>query len=175
MDRASKEAFVTDFNEKLGRASLAVVTDFRGIDVNSMVQFRKSVAGLEGAEYKVVKNRLALRALEGTDFEGLGELLEGPNGILISYGDVVEAAKKLTEFMEDNEDMELKGGALDGSLLSPDQVKALADLPSKEVLQSMLLGVLQAPSRNFVSLLANANRQIVNVLAAYRDKLEESA
>ena len=175
MDRASKEAFVADFNEKLGRASLAVVTDFRGIDVNSMVQFRKSVAGLEGAEYKVVKNRLALRAMEGTDFEGLGELLEGPNGILLSYGDVVEAAKKLTEFMEDNEDMELKGGALDGSMLSPDQVKALADLPSKEVLQSMLLGVLQAPSRNFVSLLANANRQIVNVLAAYRDKLEESA
>lgn len=175
MDRASKEAFVADFNEKLGRASLAVVTDFRGIDVNSMVQFRKSVAGVDGAEYKVVKNRLALRALEGTDFEGLGELLEGPNGILISYGDVVEAAKKLTEFMDDNEDMELKGGALDGSMLSPDQVKALADLPSKEVLQSMLLGVLQAPSRNFVSLLANANRQIVNVLAAYRDKLEESA
>ena len=71
--------------------------------------------------------------------------------------------------------MELKGGALDGSVLSAEQVKALADLPSKEVLQSMLLGVLQAPSRNFVSLLANANRQIVNVLAAYRDKLEESA
>ena len=175
MDRTSKEAFVADFNEKLGRASLAVVTDYRGIDVNSMVAFRKAVAGVEGAEYKVVKNRLARRAMEGTSFEALTELLEGPNGVLLSYGDVVEAAKALTEFMDDHEDMELKGGALDGSVLSAEQVKALADLPSKEVLQSMLLGVLQAPSRNFVSLLANANRQIVNVLAAYRDKLEESA
>ena len=130
MDRASKEAFVADFNEKLGRASLAVVTDYRGIDVNSMVSFRKAVAGIDGAEYKVVKNRLARRALEGTSFEALAELLEGPNGVLLSYGDVVEAAKALTEFMEDNEDMELKGGALDGSVLSADQVKALADLPS---------------------------------------------
>ena len=175
MDRASKEAFVAEFNEKLSRAQLAIVTDYRGIDVNTMVGFRKSLANIDGAEYTVVKNRLARRAIEGTDFEGLLDLLDGPNGVLLSYGDVVEAAKTLTEFMEDNEEMELKGAALDGALISKAQVEALAELPSKEVLQSMLLGVLQAPSRNFVSLLANANRQIVNVLAAYRDKLEESA
>jgi len=88
---------------------------------------------------------------------------------------VVEAAKTLTEFMKDNENMEVKGASLDGAMISGAQIEALADLPSKEVLQAMLLGVLQAPSRNFVSLLANANRQIVNVLSAYRDKLEESA
>jgi len=174
MDRAKKEAFVAEFNEKLSRSQLAIITDYRGIDVNSMVEFRKSLAQVEGAEYKVVKNRLARRAIEGTDFEGLLEFLDGPNGVLLSYGDVVEAAKTLTEFMKDNEDMELKGAALDGAMLSNDQVKALAELPSKQVLQAMLLGVLQAPSRNFVSLLANANRQIINVLAAYRDKLEES-
>ena len=174
MDRASKEAFVTEFNEKLGRAQLAIVTDYRGIDVNSMVEFRKSLAGVEGAEYKVVKNRLARRAIEGTNFEGLLEFLEGPNGVLLSYGDVVEAAKTLTEFMKDHEDMEVKGAALDGAMLSEAQIKALAKLPSKAVLQSMLLGVLQAPSRNLVSLLANTNRQIINVLAAYRDKLEDS-
>jgi large subunit ribosomal protein L10 len=175
MDRTSKEAFVAEFNEKLNRAQLAIVTDFRGIDVNSMVEFRKSLTQVEGAEYKVVKNRLARRALEGTDFEGLSEFLDGPNGLLLSYGDVVEAAKALTEFMKDHEDMEVKGASLDGAMITEAQIEALADLPSKEVLQAMLLGVLQAPSRNFVSLLANANRQIVNVLSAYRDKLEESA
>ena len=124
---------------------------------------------------EAAKNRLARRAIEGTDFGGLTEFLDGPNGVLLSYGDVVEAAKTLTEFMKDNENMEVKGASLDGAMISGAQIEALADLPPKEVLQAMLLGVLQAPSRNFVSLLANANRQIVNVLSAYRDKLEESA
>jgi len=174
MDRASKEAFVADFNKKLSDAQLAVVTDYRGIDANSMVEFRKAVTAVGGVEYRVVKNRLAKRAIEGTDFEGLVDFFDGPNGILLGFEDVVEACKVLTEFAKEHEDMEVKGGALDGNPLSAAQVKALASLPPKEVLQAMFLGVLQAPSRNFVSLLANANRQIVNVLSAYRDQLEES-
>jgi len=174
MDRASKEAFVTEFNEKLGRAQLAVITDFRGIGVNEMVKFRKSLSEHEGVEYRVVKNRLAKLAIEGTPFDGLIDFLEGPNGVLLGFDDAVEACKALADFAKENEAMEVKGGVLDGDVISAAQVKAMADLPSKEVLQATLLGVLQAPSRNFVSLLANSNRQIVNVLSAYRDKLEES-
>ena len=86
---------------------------------------------------------------------------------------MVEAAKVITEFAKDNEQLELKGGVLDGKPLTAEQLSALADLPSKEVLQAMLLGVLQAPSRNLVSLLANVNRQLLNVLVAYKDSKEE--
>ncbi len=173
MDRAAKEAFVQDFSDRLSRAQLAVVTDFRGLDVPRMTEFRKKVAAVEGTEFQVVKNRLIKRALEGTEFASLIDHFTGTNAVLLGYADVVEAAKVLTEFAKDNKEMELKGGAMDGAPLSPDQVKALADLPPKEVLQAQLLGVLQGPSRNLVSVLANVNRQILNVLSAYQAKLED--
>jgi len=173
MDRAAKEAFVSDFAEKLSRTRLAIFADYRGLDANTTVQFRKSLAASEGGvEFRVVKNSLVSRAVEGTPFELVREHLNGPNAVILGYGDVVEAAKLSTEFVEDHEEMELKFGILDGQEISVAQLESLAELPSKEVLQAMLLGVLQGPSRNLVTLLANCNRQLVNVLAAYRDKLE---
>ena len=173
MNRAAKEAFVSDFAEKLTRTRLAIFADYRGLDANTTVQFRKKLAASEdGVEFRVVKNSLVNRAVEGTPFELVREHLQGPNAVILGYGDVVETAKLSTEFVKDNEEMELKLGILDGKELSVAQLEALSELPSKEVLQAMLLGVLQGPSRNLVSLLANCNRQVVNVLAAYRDKLE---
>jgi large subunit ribosomal protein L10 len=173
MDRAAKEAFVTDFAEKLSRTRLAILADYRGLDANTIVQFRKGLAASEGGvEFRVIKNSLVSRAIEGTSFELVREHLSGPNAVILGYGDIVEAAKLTTDFVKDNEEIELKFGVLDGKELSVEQLTALADLPAKEVLQAMLLGVLQAPSRNLVSLLANCNRQLVNVLSAYKDKLE---
>lgn len=173
MERNVKESLVAEFSEKLGRAKLAIVTDYRGTDVNTLVEFRKKLARENiGAEYRVVKNTLLRRAITGTAFEALGDHLTGTNAVLLSYEDIVLAAKKMKEFAKENEKVSVKGGAMEGKGLASSQVEALADLPSKEVLQAMLLGVLQAPSRNLVSLLANANRQILNVLDAYRRKLE---
>jgi large subunit ribosomal protein L10 len=174
MDRSSKTEFVQTFNEKVSRARLAIVADYQGIDVNTLTAFRKQLS-TEDAEFAVVKNRLMMRAVEGTTFESITEFLSGPNAVLLGFEGVVEAAKVLTEFAKKNEALELKGGVLDGKPVNVDQIKALADLPSKEVLQAMLLGVLQGPSRNLVSLLANCNRQLLNVLVAYKDKLEEDA
>ncbi len=174
MDRSSKSEFVQTFNEKVGRARLAIVADYQGIDVNTLTEFRKQLAS-DDVDFAVVKNRLVKRAVEGTSFEALTEFLTGPNAVLLGFEGVVEAAKALTDFAKLNQKMEVKGGVLDGKTVSAAQIKALADLPSKEVLQAMLLGVLQAPARNLVSLLANCNRQLLNVLVAYKEKLEESA
>ena len=171
MDRAAKEAFVTSFSEKLERARIAIVTDFRGLDVNTTVDFRKSLS--ENTEFRVVKNSLARRALKGTAYEGLIEHFVGTNAVVLGYDDVVESTKAATEFAEDNEQLAFKAGVLDGRVLGVDELKALAELPSKDVLQAMLLGVREGPSRNLVSLLANCNRQLVNVLTAYQQKLEE--
>ena len=172
MDRTGKEEFVTSFGEKLTRARLGVVADYKGLDVKALTEFRKRLAS-EDADFHIVKNRLVKRAIADTDFASIEQFLTGPNAVLLGFEAVVEAAKAITEFAKDNEDLELKGGVLDGKPLTNDQLRALAELPSKEVLQAMLLGVLQAPSRNLVSLLANVNRQLLNVLVAYKDKLEE--
>jgi large subunit ribosomal protein L10 len=169
MDRTGKEEFVSSFSEKLTRARLGVVADYKGLDVKTLTEFRKLLAN-EDAEFQIVKNRLVKRAIADTSFEPIDQFLTGPNAMLLGFDAVVEAAKVITEFAKANEQLELKGGVLDGKALTPDQLKALADLPSKEVLQAMLLGVLQAPARNLVSLLANVNRQLLNVLVAYRDK-----
>jgi large subunit ribosomal protein L10 len=172
MDRASKEAFVADFQEKLGRAQVAVVADFRGLDVDRMTEFRKALAAVPGTEFRIVKNRLAKLAVAETAFSQLDEFFTGPNAVLLGFEDAVEAAKVLTDFARDNAELAVKGGAMEGNLLSAADVKALANLPPKEVLQSQLLGVLQGPMRNLVSVLANVNRSLLNVVSAYKDKLE---
>ena len=174
MKRTQKTEFIDTFTEKLSRAKLAVVADYRGLTVNTLVDFRKKLTTLPDTEFTVIKNTLFKRAVDGTDFADLGEHMTGTNAVLLGYDDIVTSAKALRDFGKDHPNhLVVKGGAMDGKALSPEQVKALSDLPSKEILQAMLLGVLQAPARNLVSLLANVNRQIVNVLSAYRDKLEE--
>ncbi len=174
MERSQKAEFIQEFSDKLSRAKLAIVTDYKGVDVNTLVEFRKGLTKTSGTEFRVVKNTLALRALEGTEFADLGEHLTGTNAMLLGFEDVVESAKAISEFAKANKDfIALKGGSMEGKPLTAEQIKALAELPTKEVMQAMLLGVLNAPARNFVSLLANVNRQIVNVLSAYKDKLEE--
>ena len=172
MDRTSKEQFVESFSEKVSRARLGVVADYKGLDVKALTEFRKRLAN-EDAEFAVVKNRLAKRAIADTDFESISEFLTGPNAVLLGFDAVVEAAKAITEFAKDHDALELKGGVLDGKALTNEQLAALAELPSKEVLQAMLLGVLNAPARNLVSLLANVNRQLLNVLVAYKDSKTE--
>jgi large subunit ribosomal protein L10 len=174
MNRTEKTEFIDTFTEKLTRAKLAVLTDYRGLDVNTLVEFRKKLTTGPATEFTVVKNTLFKRVIDGTQFEGLGEHLTGTNAVLLGYDDVVESAKALRDFAKSFEDkVVVKAGAMEGKALTADQVKALSDLPPKEVLQAMLLGVLNAPAQNLVSVLANANRQILNVLVAYRDKLED--
>ena len=138
-----------------------------------MVEFRKKVRAVEGAEFQVVKNRLMKLALADTSFSSLESYFDGTNAVLLGYADVVEAAKVITEFAKDNDKLALKGGSMQGKPLTNAEIAALADLPPKQVLQAQLLGVLQAPSRNLVSVLANVNRQILNVLSAYKAKLED--
>ena len=174
MDKTNKAEFVQSFAARVNSSRLAVVADYQGINVKALTEFRKKLTTQDG-EFQIVKNKLAALALAGTKFEKLSEFLKGPTAILLGQEDVVEAAKAITAFAKSNDKLSVKGAVLDGKSLTNDQLIALADLPSKEILQSMLLSVLQAPSRNLVSLLANVNRQILNVLVAYKDKLEESA
>lgn len=174
MEKTQKVAFVDAFTEKARTAKLMIVTDHTGMTANTMTELRKQVAKVGETEFHIVKNTLARRAVAGSEIEGATAFLKGPSSVLMTTGDVVQAAKVLKQFRKDHKDaLPIKGGVVDGKVVTVEQIKALADLPSKEVMQSMLLSVLNGPSRNLVSVLANVNRSILNVLTAYKNKLEE--
>lgn len=144
----AKKAVVTEIADKLQAASSVVVVDYRGLTVSQVTELRKQLREA-GVDFKVYKNSMARRATEVAGLGGLNEHLTGPNAIAFSNEDVVAPAKILNEFAKKNEALEIKAGVIEGAIASVDDVKALADLPSREGLLSMLLSVLQAPVRNF--------------------------
>lgn len=144
----AKKAVVSEIAEKLQQAASVVVVDYRGLSVAQVTELRKQLREA-GVEFKVYKNSMARRATEAAGLEGLNEHLTGPNAIAFSTEDVIAPAKILNDFAKGNEQLEIKAGVIEGAIASAEDVKALASLPSREGLLSMLLSVLQAPVRNF--------------------------
>jgi len=169
LNRDNKEQLVSELAAKLAKTKATFLADYRGLTVEQVNTLRTQLRGA-GAEYRVVKNTLLRLASRGTSSECLDPMLEGPTAIAIAPGDPVAVAKVLADFAKANAKFELKGGALDGKALSVNDVKALSDLPSREVLLARLLGSLNAPATNFVGVLAAVPRSFVQVLAAVKDK-----
>lgn len=150
MSRAieAKKVRVEEITEKFQTAATAVVVDYRGLSVSQVTELRKQLREA-GVEFKVYKNTMTRRAVEVAGLEGLNESLTGPNAIAFSTEDVVAPAKIINDFAKKNEHLEIKAGVIEGAIATADDIKALAELPSREGLLSMLLSVLQAPMRNF--------------------------
>jgi large subunit ribosomal protein L10 len=144
----AKQAVVGEITDKLKAAASVVVVDYRGLNVGQVTELRKQLRDA-GIDFKVYKNSMSRRAAEAAGLEGLNEHLTGPNAIAFSNEDVVAPAKILNDFAKKNEKLEIKAGVIEGVVASEEDVKALAELPSREGLLSMLLSVLQAPMRNF--------------------------
>ena len=144
----TKKVQVQEIAEKFTAAGSIVVVDYRGLTVAQVTELRKQLREA-GVEFKVYKNTLTRRAAETAGLEGINEFLTGPNAIAFSNEDVVAPAKIINEFAKKNEALEIKAGIIEGTVASVEDVKALAELPSREGLLSMLLSVLQAPVRNF--------------------------
>ncbi|MGE7675185.1 50S ribosomal protein L10 [Lysinibacillus sp. NPDC094403] len=144
----NKQAQVQEITEKFQNAASVVVVDYRGLNVAQVTELRKQLREA-GVEFKVYKNTLTRRATEAVGLEGINDVLVGPNAIAFSKEDVVAPAKIINEFAKKNEALEIKAGIIEGTISSVEDVKALAELPSREGLLSMLLSVLQAPVRNF--------------------------
>jgi large subunit ribosomal protein L10 len=145
---AEKQLAVSEVTEKLKNSKCTIVTDYRGLNVSQVTQLRKSLREA-GVEFTVLKNSLTRRATANAELTELDQYLTGPTAIAFSTGDIVAPAKILTEFAKKNDKMSVKAGVVEGRVVGNDQIKALAELPSKEGLLSMLLSVLQAPVRNF--------------------------
>jgi large subunit ribosomal protein L10 len=150
--REGKAAVVDAVREKLDGSDAAVVTEYRGLTVGEMASLRRALRAA-GGDYKVFKNTLVRRAVEGSGHEAMTGLLEGPTAIAFVHGDVSAVAKALRDFARTAPALIVKGGVLDGALLDARELAALADLPSREVLLSMFAGALAAPMRSMANLL----------------------
>lgn len=144
----AKKSVVTEITDKLNAAATVVVVDYRGLSVGQLTELRKNLRE-QGIEFKVYKNSMSRRASEIAGLEGLNEHFTGPNAIAFSNEDVVAPAKILNDFAKANDQLEIKAGVIEGEIATAEEVKALAELPSRDGLLSMLLSVLQAPMRNF--------------------------
>ncbi|EUJ33841.1 50S ribosomal protein L10 [Listeria floridensis FSL S10-1187] len=143
----AKKSTVDEITAKLTDSASTIIVDYRGLNVSDVTELRKQLREA-GIDFKVYKNTMVRRAVEAKGFEGLEEVLTGPNAIAFSNDDVVAPAKILNDFAKDHEALEIKAGIIEGQVSSIDEVKALATLPSREGLLSMLCNVLQAPVRN---------------------------
>ncbi|AST94032.1 50S ribosomal protein L10 [Sutcliffiella cohnii] len=142
-----KKQVVDEIAAKLRESVSTVVVDYRGLNVAEVTELRKQLRDA-GIDFKVYKNTLTRRAAEAAELAGLNDALTGPNAIAFSKEDVVAPAKILNDFAKKHEALEIKAGVIEGNVATLEEVKALAELPSREGLLSMLLSVLQAPIRN---------------------------
>ena len=170
MDRAQKQKTVETLHRALAETVCVVVTHQTGLSVAEATQLRQQVRNA-GASFKVTKNRLARRALEGTEFAGLSALFTGPTAIAYS-ADPVAAAKVIVEFANRNTKLSIVGGGLAGRELDAAAVKDLALLPSLDELRGRIVGLLQAPAARIARLLQAPGGQIARVLAAHAEAAE---
>ncbi|HLY44723.1 MAG TPA: 50S ribosomal protein L10 [Stellaceae bacterium] len=167
MDRAQKLQLTTSLHEDLSDTVCVVITHQTGLTVAEVTQLRRQMRSA-GARYRVTKNRLMRRALEGTAFAGLAPLFTGPTAIAFSQ-DPVAAAKAAVEYANRNTKLTIVGGGLSGQLLDAAAVRALATLPSLDELRSKIIGLLNAPATKLAVLLQTPGGQLARVLAAYAE------
>lgn len=166
-----KKALVEDLHVRLEKASIIILTDYKGLKVENINELRRKLKEV-GAEYQVVKNTVLRRASENTDAAVASDYYKGPTAVVVGYDDPVAPAKVLSEFTKDNDKMEIKIGALNGSLLTVERIAALAKLPSREVMLSQLLSVMVAVPTSLVRVLNAVPGKLVNVLNAIKEKKE---
>lgn len=171
MLRQQKEHVVQSVAQQMSAAKATIVTEYRGLNVDQMTELRDKIREAQGS-YRVVKNRLAKRALSEAPQDGVEELLVGPTGIATADADPVELAKALVDFAKDFEAFVIKGGNVEGKAIDTAGLEALAKLPSREALLSMLLSVMSAPARDMASVLAAVPRGLVTALKAIADTKE---
>lgn len=174
MNRSTKEQVVAELHKRLKDVKLAVLADYSGITVKDLTGLRNELRKAE-SEFRVVKNNLLSIALKDTVFLPLDDYLKGPKALVMNFGDVVEPTKILVEFAKKNEKLEIEAGMLEGDLLNKDQIKTLAELPSREVLLGKLLSLLVGVQTQLVTVLSGVPRGFVQVLEAHRQNKEKEA
>ncbi|MBR5613972.1 MAG: 50S ribosomal protein L10 [Clostridia bacterium] len=155
----NKKAVVAELTERLKNAQAGVLADYRGLTVAQDTELRNKLREA-GVEYTIVKNTLTRFAANEVGLEGLDPVLHGPTALATSDSDVVAPAKVLVEFAKANEQLEIKGGFVDGKVIDVNEVKVYASIPNKETLIAKMLGSLQAPIGSLVRTLDAIAKQM---------------
>jgi large subunit ribosomal protein L7/L12 len=177
MKKDEKAAVVAELNEKFSRAKVAILTECSGLPVNQITELRKQLRGAK-SEYKVLKNTIAARAVEGTSLVDVKTHFQGPLALIIGYEDPVLPTKILRDFIQAEkreEKVKIRIGVLEGKLLQPSQLSAVASLPARAVLLSILLSGLLGPIRGLVVVLSALLRELMGVLHAIQEKRKGEA
>jgi len=162
--KAYKSNKIEQIKEKLQKAQVAVVTEYRGLTVEQITGLRREFQK-EGGDYMVTKNTLAKIAVKGTEFEVLTEVLKGPIALAFGFKDQVSPAKIMANFIKTVKKGEIIGAALDGKLFSAEEAKALATLPSREELYAKMLGCIKSPASG----IANSTNAVITSLVRAMD------
>lgn len=174
MRKEQKSAVVERLAERLKRASIALVSEYRGMTVAETTEVRRKLRAAR-SELKVAKNTLIRRAIKDTPFAALNDKLGGPVGLIIGSEDPVQTAKTVVSFRELGEKFKLRGGVLDGRAIEAEEVQALAALPPREVLLGQLLALLQAPATRLVRLLNEPGSLLARLIDATGKKHGQGA
>jgi large subunit ribosomal protein L10 len=173
VNREEKAAVVTALHERLTNASVTLVTTNLGMTVEQSNALRRTLRAV-GGEYKVAKHTLVRLALSDTRFAKLDAFLEGPRSLVFGYSDPVRVTKTLVDFAENNNKLQIDGGALEGQLLPAEQVKALAKMPPIESLRARIVRQATLPGSRVVSSATAPARRLAGAVAALVKKLEGS-
>ena len=167
-----KEAIVAEVNETATLALSAVMADYRGGPVDSMTTLRQQARDA-GVHVRVIRNTLAKRAFQGTEFECLSDALLGPNILAFSIEDPGAGARIFKEFAKENESFEIKALSVGGKVLPPDQIDVLAKLPTRDQAISILMSVMQAPVTKLAKALNDVPGRVTRLIAAVRDQKQQ--
>ena len=167
--KAFKSEKISQMKEKIEKAKVAIVTDYKGLSVEEITKLRRLIQK-EDADYMVTKNTLAKIAIKGTEYEVLADSLTGPVAIAFGFDDQVAPAKVLAKFMKETKKGEILAAAMDGKLLSASEAKALATLPSKQEIYAKMLGCINSPASGIANSINAVMSQLTRTMAAVRDQ-----
>jgi len=170
MPTPQKATEIAELTDRFERAQLAVIADYRGLSVTQLQDFRGKIRGFD-AEFRVAKNTLTRIASENAGVEGLAAQLEGPTAILFAYGDVVAPAKALGDFARTSRILTVRAGVMNGQVLTPQDVEAIATLPPREELLGKLVGLLVSPIARTVGVLSGPSRSLAYLLNSRSESL----
>jgi large subunit ribosomal protein L10 len=174
MKKEEKTALVEELAQSLNRASIAIISEYKGIKAGESDGLRRRLRSAQG-EFRVAKNTLVRLAIKNTKFEALEPNLGGAVGLVLSYADPVEMAKTINSLRDLGERFKVRGGVLDGKPITAAEIAALAALPPREVILAQLLGLLQAPATRLARLLNEPGSALARLLEAAGKKQSESA
>ena len=167
--KAFKAEKISQMKEKIEKAKVAIVTDYKGLSVEEITKLRREIQKEDG-DYMVTKNTLAKIAIKGTEYEVLADALTGPVAIAFGFDDQVAPAKAIAKFIKESKKGEILAAAMDGKLLSAAEAKALATLPSKQEIYAKMLGCINSPASGIANSINAVMSSLTRAMAAVRDQ-----